>query len=392
MPKRIVKSLFYITHINNLPSILRYGILSHRQVEAQGIPFTPVYNPEIVANREQRLTPDRKSLWDYANVYFQPRNPMLYKVMSETDKKDVVIVGVKPQVVDVKGAFISLGNAASSLSPLLDIKTGLQFINGEYWQIISNDWWKTEDGTKRKIMAECLVPNGIPPTDIHSIYVTSSAVAEKVRPVLNVFTQPVSVIVEPHMFFQPRKQGAITNKLFWVDGDMFFSQMQTLTVSVNTVGVMGKGLASRAKYQFPDMYVVYQDVCKNKTLVMGKPYLYKREASLDEDLADEPFSLPNLNANKWFLLFPTKEHWKEGSDPKGIETGLGWLLENYKTEGIQSIAMPALGCGLGGLEWKDMGPLMCKYLSRMDVQATIYLPQEQQIAPEFLRREFLLGK
>lgn len=390
MPKRTIKSLYYITHINNLPSILRHGILSHRQVEAKGIPFTPVYNPEIVANREQRLTSDKKSLWDYANVYFQPRNPMLYKVISETNKKDVVIVGVSPQIVDTKGAFISLGNAASSLSPLLDIKTGLKFINGEYWKIINNDWWKTEDGTKRKIMAECLIPNGIPPTNIHSVYVTNSVVAEKIRPVLSEFAH-ISVVVEPHMFFQPRRHGAITDKLSWVDGDMFFSQMQTLTVSVNTVGVMGKGLASRAKYQFPDMYVVYQDVCKNKTLVMGKPYLYKREASLDEDLADEPFSLPNLNANKWFLLFPTKEHWKEGSDIIGIEAGLQWLLENYKFEGIQSIAMPALGCGLGGLDWKDMGPLMCRYLSKADVHASIYLPQEQQISPEFLTRAFLLG-
>jgi O-acetyl-ADP-ribose deacetylase (regulator of RNase III) len=317
---------------------------------------------------------------------------MLYKVLSETDKKDVVIVGVNPQVVDAHGAFISLGNAASSLSPLLDIKAGLQSINGEYWQIINNDWWKTEDGTKRKIMAECLVPNGIPPAEIHSVYVTSQAIADKIRPVLNEFPYPISVVVEPHMFFQPRKQGAITNKLFWVDGDMFFSQMQTLTVSVNVVGVMGKGLASRAKYQFPDMYVVYQDVCKNKALAMGKPYLYKREASLDEDLADEPFSLPNLNANKWFLLFPTKSHWKEGSDAKGIETGLQWIVDHYQAECIQSIALPALGCGLGGLDWKDIGPLMCRYLSKMDVQATIYLPQEGQISPEFLKREFLLGK
>jgi len=74
-----------------------------------------------------------------------------------------------------------------------------------------------------------------------------------------------------------------------------------------------------------------------------------------------------------------------------IETGLQRLLEHYKPDGIQSIALPALGCGLGDLDWKEMGPLMCRYLSRMDVQAAIYLPQEQPIAPEFLRREFLLG-
>lgn len=64
---------------------------------------------------------------------------------------------------------------------------------------------------------------------------------------------------------------------------MLFSQMQTLTVSVNTVGVMAKVLVSRAKHQFPDMYVVYQDICRSKAFQMGKPYLYKREASLDED-------------------------------------------------------------------------------------------------------------
>ncbi len=391
MAKHSVKSLYYITHINNLPSILRYGILSHRQVEERQIPFAPIYNAEIVAHRQQRLTPDGKSLWEYANLYFQPRNPMLYKVLSETHKNDVVILGIKPQVLDAKGALISLGNAAHSLSSLVDVKTGLKNISGEYWQIINSDWWKTEDGTKRKIMAECLVPNGISPTDVHSVYVASPSAAERIRPALSGLAFPVEVVVEPHMFFQPRRHGAITDKLSWVDGDMFFSQMQTLTVSVNTVGVMGKGLASRAKYQFPDMYVVYQDVCRDKTLAMGKPYLYKREGSLDEDLADEPFSLPNLNANKWFLLFPTKNHWKEGSDPKGIEAGLEWLLKNYRNEGIQSIAMPALGCGLGGLDWKDMGPLICRYLSKMNVQASIYLPQEANIPAEFLTRTFLLG-
>ncbi len=390
MPKNSVKGLYYITHIDNLASILRHGILSHRQVEAQKIAFKPVYNAEIVAHRAQRQTPDKKRLWDYANVYFQPRNPMLYKVLSETDKKNVVILGVKPQVLETKGAFIALGNAAHSLSTLVDIKNGLKTINGEYWPVINSDWWKTEDGTKRKIMAECLVPNGISPDEIHSVYVTNANVAENVRGILAGVARPVEVVVEPHMFFQPNRQGRLTNRLSWVDGDMFFSQMQTLTVSVNTVGVMGKGLASRAKYQFPDMYVIYQDVCKDKSLQMGKPYLYKREGSLDEDLADEPFSLPNLNANKWFLLFPTKNHWKEGSDRAGIEKGLQWLVENYKAEGIQSIALPALGCGLGGLDWKDIGPLMAKYLARMDVQASIYLPQGQPIDPQFLTKEFLL--
>lgn len=86
--------------------MLQNGILSHRQVAKRGVPFTPVYNAQIVANREQITTPDQRSLWDYANFYFQPRNPMLYKVLSETDKKDVIILGIKPQVLDTRGAFI----------------------------------------------------------------------------------------------------------------------------------------------------------------------------------------------------------------------------------------------------------------------------------------------
>lgn len=131
---------------------------------------------------------------------------------------------------------------------------------------------------------------------------------------------------------------------------MFFSSMQTLTVSVNTVGVMGKGLASRAKYQFPDVYVVYQDACRSKDLRMGQPYLYKREAFLDNDLADDPLTLSNFNSNKWFLLFATKKHWRENSDRAGIEQGLQWIVDNYQSCAIQSLALPALGCGLGGLD------------------------------------------
>ncbi len=393
MAKRSVKGLYYITHIDNVPSILRHGILSHKRIEEQGTPFRRIYNAEIVANRAMRQTPDKKSLWEYANVYFQPRNPMLYKVISETEKKDIVILGISPQVAETSGAFISLGNAASSLSPILNIQDGMNMVNDEYWAIINSDWWKAEDGTKRKIMAECLVPDLIPPTQIHSIYVTSPDVAEKIRPIIKNFSLQLSVVAEPHMFFQPRKSSKILyTNLSLIDGDMFFSQMQTLTISVNTVGIMGKGLASRAKYQFPDMYVAYQDVCREKRLTMGRPYLYKREASLDEDLADEPETLPNPNSNKWFLLFPTKEHWKQGSDAKGIEEGLQWVVENYKSEGIQSIALPALGCGLGGLNWKDIGPMMCRYLSKLDIQVAIYLPQEQQITPEFLTQKFLLGE
>ena len=200
----------------------------------------------------------------------------------------------------------------------------------------------------------------------------------------------IPVIPEPEIFFLPSRKISLTDTLSLVEGDMFFSRMQTLTISVNTVGVMGRGLASRAKYQFPDVYVKYQDLCKSKILQMGKPYLYKREASLDFILADESERLTNLNLQTWFLLFPTKTDWRKMANFKGIEEGLKWLVIHYQKEGIKSLAIPALGCGLGWLPWGTVGPLLCNYLKKLKIQVNLYLPLERRIPEEQLSKDFLL--
>lgn len=388
MPKPDIKGLFYITHVNNITSILRHGILSHALVEERKIQFTRIYDDQIVSNRRERKTPAGKSLWEYANLYFQPRNPMLYRVINEKDKKDIAIVEVRRDILNQPNVFISTGNAASAPSDILPVQNGVKAIY-QMWEVINNEWWNDTDGSKRKIMAECLVPELVPPDLIQAIYVTSHSVADKLR---NDLQSNILVIPEPRMFFQPTWQSRVTPHMFLVEGDMFFSNMQTLTVSVNTVGIMGKGLASRAKYQFPDVYVVYQDACRSKRLQMGKPYLYKRESFVDEELADEPSSLTSPNSTKWFLLFATKKHWRENSDIAGIEQGLQWIRGNYKTLGIESLAVPALGCGLGGLDWKDVGPLICQYLVTLDIPVAIYLPREKEIPHKYLTSKFLLGK
>ncbi len=382
-----IKSLYYITHIDNLPSIFQNGILAHQRVLDRGVPFTAIYDTNIVSNRQTRTVLDGKSLWEFANVYFQPRNPMLYRVLHEKDPADLVIIGVRPRVLSESHSYVALGNAASYATEILPSKEGLERIP-EIWDIIDAEWWNAVDGSKRKIMAEFLVPDSIPPDDIHTVFVASHEVAKKVRKLQ--LPNSVSVVPEPVMFFRPARRFRVTDSLFLAEGDMFFSTMQTLTVSVNVVGIMGKGLASRAKYQFPDVYVVYQDACRRRKLQMGKPYLYKREAFIDEELADEPGTLPAINANKWFLLFPTKRHWRDKSDLQGIREGLRWIKNNYAAQGIKSLAMPALGCGLGRLDWRDIGPIMCQELADLTIQVTIYLPRERQIPKEFLSREYLL--
>ncbi|MCX7597183.1 MAG: DarT ssDNA thymidine ADP-ribosyltransferase family protein [Fischerella sp.] len=306
----------------------------------------------------------------------------------------MVVLSIQPSILNSKGAFITNGNAASPISEFFPTSQ-LQDILPKIIEGIDIEWWKEEDGTKRKIMAECLVPKSVSPDLIQTIYVPTENVAKKLEKLIegsDFKSLPrLTISIEPNMFFLPYKTIPLTKTFSLVEGDMFFSRMQTLTISVNCVGVMGKGLASTAKYRFPDMYVYYEDLCKKKILQMGKPKLYKREYSIFNQLAEETISLQYRNGETWFLLFPTKTHWKNNADRDGIEKGLQWLQENYKQEGIKSLAMPALGCGLGNLEWHDIGPLMCKYLKNMDIDVSIYLPTDRKVADEFLTKEFLFS-
>ena len=388
MPKLDIRELYYITHIDNLSSILDRGVLSHAKMEAEGVHSTPIYDVEIVSRRNSKTTPDKRNLWSYANLYFQPCNAMMYRVVHEKESKNLVVVGVSTKVLTEQGTFITDGNAAHETTQFYYPSKGLEILR-QQWSIIRSDWWNRDDGSKRKIMAECLIPEHVKPEYIQNIYVASNSARDAIQK--NIGDANISVSSEPDMFFQPYSRTKIGENISLIDGDMFFSNLQTLTISVNLQGVMGKGLASRAKYQFPDVYVVYQDVCRAKRITATKPYLYKRESSLDEELADVGAPLIAPNAIKWFLLFATKRHWKDNSRLDDIEGGLAWVRDNYQTQGIQSLAMPALGCGLGGLDWKKVGPLMCKYLHGINMSVAIYLPREHKIETQYKTASHLLS-
>jgi O-acetyl-ADP-ribose deacetylase (regulator of RNase III) len=386
--KAEISSLFYITHVENLPSILTHGILSHSQVDAKKIPYKAIYDNTIVNNRKAKTTPAGRRLWDYANVYLQARNPMMYRVVHETNRKNLAVVAVRPDVLNGAGVWLTDGNAANAPTQFYPVAEGLKVIQNQ-WSVIQAEYWRPDDGSKRKIMAECLVPEMIEPEHVLSIYVADQETRKRAEELIAPYR--VHVVPEPYMFFQPLYAARIGSNISLIDGDMFFSDMQTLTVSVNLQGIMGKGLASRAKYQFPDVYVVYQDACRAKRITATKPYLYKREASLDEDLADLSTPLATPNAVKWFLLFATKRKWRDNSRIEDIEAGLGWFRDHFKAQGVQSLAIPALGCGLGGLDWASVGPIMCRYLHKIGIPVAIYLPRERGIDQQFLTESYLLS-
>ncbi len=383
-----ITGLYYITHINNLASILKYGILSHAAIQARKIPYTPIYDEQIVQHRQGRITLENKNLWQYANFFFQPRNAMLYRVVREKSVNDIIIVKLKMSLLNEKyGVLLSDGNAAHSLSQITryDKKTVKEISKS-----LHHEYWSDVDGTKRKMMAECLVPDSVAPEWIECIYVGKhNGVAEHAREIIAKAGKDVHVVPEPPMFFLPRKQSVLDRKLFLAEGDMFFSNMQTLTISVNTKGIMGKGLASRAKYQFPDVYVTYQDLCKNRSLRVGKPALVTRELSLAQELSENPSEADQRQAT-WFLLFATKQNWRENSKIEYIVDGLKWLEDNYKRLNIQSLALPALGCGLGNLTWEEVGPIICSTVSRFDIPVCVYLPAEKIPEDKYLTREYLV--
>jgi len=150
----------------------------------------------------------------------------------------------------------------------------------------------------------------------------------------------------------------------YVRTNIFESRADVLVNTVNTVGVMGKGLAKEFKRIYPDMFKSYQDYCENGLLSLGKLQLYK-------------------TPNKWVLNFPTKANWRNPSKLEYIEQGLQKFVDHYERLGIKSIAFPMLGCGNGGLSWeKEVKPLMLKYLKPLPIDIFIHVAKKDSYKPE----------
>jgi len=153
--------------------------------------------------------------------------------------------------------------------------------------------------------------------------------------------------------------------LTYLRGDIFKSPAQVLVNTVNTVGVMGKGVALEFKKQYPDMFKAYERACNGKQFDIGNLMLWKSPV-------------------KWVLLFPTKKHWRNPSKIEYIEAGLQKFVKTYQEKGITSIAFPRLGCGNGGLDWSDIQPLMEQYLKKLPISVFIYVGPYGDEKPEHL--------
>jgi O-acetyl-ADP-ribose deacetylase (regulator of RNase III) len=159
--------------------------------------------------------------------------------------------------------------------------------------------------------------------------------------------------------------------LTYLTTNLFKSPAQTLVNTVNTVGVMGKGIALTFKQLYPAMYQEYRRLCQTGQLAVGKLYIYR-------------------TPNKIVVNFPTKKHWRNPSQVEYIEAGLKEFVKIYSNYGIASISFPQLGCGHGELDWEQqVKPVMERYLKDLPIPVYVHLyPKSPDFVPERLNGEY----
>lgn len=146
-------------------------------------------------------------------------------------------------------------------------------------------------------------------------------------------------------------------------GNILKADAEALVNTVNCVGIMGRGIALQFKEKFPANFSAYAAACENGDVRPGHMFV---------------FPTGWVTGPKYIINFPTKRHWRGKSRIEDIDSGLAALRDEIQQREIRSIAIPPLGAGLGGLDWKEVRPLIEKALKALeDVQITVFEPNEE---------------
>ncbi len=154
-------------------------------------------------------------------------------------------------------------------------------------------------------------------------------------------------------------------------GDILQAETQALVNTVNCVGVMGRGIALQFKKEFPNNFTAYRAACDREELEPGKMLVV---------------NLHQLQWPQYVINFPTKRHWKGKSCIEDIKSGLAALIEELRTRKIESVAIPPLGCGLGGLDWEVVRPMIERAFEELpDVRVVLYEPAGAPAAEKMVK-------
>ena len=142
----------------------------------------------------------------------------------------------------------------------------------------------------------------------------------------------------------------------YTTGNILRDMSEALVNPVNCVGVMGAGLALHFKRAFPDNFAAYKVACDDNLVRLGKVFVFSNDEG------------------RTIINFPTKDHWQDKSLLQNIRYGLEDMVNEINDRGIKSVAVPEIGCGLGGLKWSLVQPLIDSYLSDIDANVTVFEP------------------
>ena len=150
-------------------------------------------------------------------------------------------------------------------------------------------------------------------------------------------------------------------------GNLLDAPVEALVNTVNTVGVMGKGIALQFSRAYPENEAAYKRACQRGEVQPGRMFIFETQA---------------LNGPRFIINFPTKRHWRTPSRLEDIKGGLRALVGDLRRLDVRSIAIPPLGCGNGGLDWAEVRPLIEEALATLpNVEARLYAPQGAPQSP-----------
>jgi O-acetyl-ADP-ribose deacetylase (regulator of RNase III) len=184
----------------------------------------------------------------------------------------------------------------------------------------------------------------------------------------------------------------------YTQGNLLDAEVEALVNTVNTVGIMGKGIALMFKEAFPENFRLYAAACERGEVQIGRMFVTER-----------PPLAGSGRGPRWIINFPTKRHWRDRTRLEWVQAGLADLARLLQEKAIRSIALPPLGCGNGGLEWSAVRPLIEQALAGFpSVEVLVYEPTPryqnvakregvEQLTParaliaELIRRYWILG-
>lgn len=188
------EKLYYITHLSNIPSIMTYGILSRRRIKQFGLEFHDIADPKFVAIRDSHQIEGR-SLSEFVNLFFQPTNPMLWRLLYTYKTTDLAIVEVNWAVSDCSLAHVSVGGVVAG-GKIHPVETGLPLLK-QHRRMLEKGGWDASTESKFQIQSECFISDEVPAPQISGLIFSQYEAFQHIRsPLVDRLVK-----VMPFMFF-----------------------------------------------------------------------------------------------------------------------------------------------------------------------------------------------